>query len=37
MPPPDGDGLGHEAELVVNPVKHTICIDAKEKRKGKAP
>ena len=27
-----GNGLDHEAELVVNPVKHTISVDLKEKR-----
>ena len=28
----DGSGLGHEAELVVNLIKHTIKVDAKDKR-----
>jgi hypothetical protein len=38
----DGNGLDHEAELVLNPLEHTISGDAKEKRqrknaKGKTP
>jgi len=27
-----GNGLDHEAELIVNPAKHTISSDVKEKR-----